>query len=88
MESPGATLLDGDLMGIVKARQLSQATMRNIRLNLAFGHNMLGVPVAAGALCPFFEILLSPVVAAAAMEVSSVSVIANSLRLRASKLEG
>ncbi len=90
MESAGVTLLHGDLMGIVKARQLSQATMRNIRLNLwfAFGYNVLGIPIAAGALYPFFGILLSPVVAAAAMALSSVSVIANSLRLRASKLEG
>lgn len=90
MESAGVTLLHGDLMGIVKARQLSQATMRNIRLNLwfAFGYNVLGIPIAAGALYPFFGILLSPVVAAAAMALSSVSVIANSLRLRARKLEG
>ena len=78
----------GDLMGIVKARQLSLATMSNIRLNLwfAFGYNVLGVPIAAGVLYPFFGILLSPVVAAAAMALSSVSVIANSLRLRRSKL--
>ncbi len=90
MESSGVTLLHGDLMGIVKARQLSQATMGNIRLNLwfAFGYNVLGIPIAAGVLYPFFGILLSPVVAAAAMALSSVSVIANSLRLRASKLEG
>ncbi|MCU4117997.1 copper-transporting P-type ATPase [Variovorax sp. N23] len=90
MESAGVTLLHGDLMGIVKARQLSQATMRNIRLNLwfAFGYNVLGIPIAAGVLYPFFGILLSPVVAAAAMALSSVSVIANALRLRASKLEG
>lgn len=89
MESSGVTLLHGDLMGIVKARQLSRATMGNIRLNLwfAFGYNVLGIPVAAGVLYPFFGILLSPVVAAAAMALSSVSVIANSLRLRASKLE-
>jgi Cu+-exporting ATPase len=88
MESSGITLLHGDLMGIVKARRLSQATMRNIRLNLwfAFGYNALGIPVAAGVLYPFFGILLSPVVAAAAMALSSVSVIANSLRLRKSRL--
>ncbi len=88
MESSGITLLQGDLMGIVKARQLSQATMSNIRLNLwfAFGYNVLGIPIAAGLLYPFFGILLSPVVAAAAMALSSVSVIANSLRLRTSKL--
>lgn len=88
MESSGITLLQGDLMGIVKARQLSQATMSNIRLNLwfAFGYNVLGIPIAAGVLYPFFGILLSPVVAAAAMALSSVSVIANSLRLRTSKL--
>ena len=89
MESSGVTLLHGDLMGIVKARQLSQATMRNIRLNLwfAFGYNVLGIPVAAGLLYPFFGILLSPVVAAAAMALSSVSVITNSLRLRTAKLD-
>lgn len=88
MESSGVTLLHGDLMGIVKARQLSKATMGNIRLNLwfAFGYNVLGIPVAAGVLYPFFGILLSPVVAAAAMALSSVSVIANSLRLRTAKL--
>lgn len=89
MESSGITLLQGDLMGIVKARQLSQAAMSNIRLNLwfAFGYNVLGIPIAAGVLYPFFGVLLSPVVAAGAMALSSVSVIANSLRLRASKLE-
>ena len=89
MESAGVTLLHGDRMGIVKARQLSRATMRNIRLNLwfAFGYNVLGIPIAAGVLYPFFGILLSPVVAAAAMALSSVSVIANSLRLRSSRLE-
>jgi Cu+-exporting ATPase len=88
MESSGVTLLHGDLMGIVKARQLSKATMGNIRLNLwfAFGYNVLGIPIAAGVLYPFFGILLSPVVAAAAMALSSVSVIANSLRLRAARL--
>ena len=89
MESSGVTLLHGDLMGIVKARQLSRATMGNIRLNLwfAFGYNVLGIPVAAGLLYPFFGILLSPVVAAAAMALSSVSVIANSLRLRTARLD-
>jgi len=87
MESSGVTLLHGDLLGIVRARQLSRATMRNIRLNLwfAFGYNALGIPVAAGVLYPFFGILLSPVVAAAAMALSSVSVITNSLRLRRSR---
>jgi Cu+-exporting ATPase len=84
MESSGITLLKGDLMGIVKARQVSQATMRNIRQNLffAFVYNVAGIPLAAGVLYPFFGLLLSPVVAAAAMALSSVSVIANSLRLR------
>jgi Cu+-exporting ATPase len=88
MESSGVTLLRGDLMGIVRARRLSQATMRNIRLNLgfAFGYNAIGIPIAAGLLYPFFGVLLSPEIAAAAMALSSVSVIANSLRLRASKL--
>ncbi len=84
MESAGITLLKGDLTGIVRARKLSQAVMRNIRQNLffAFIYNALGVPVAAGALYPFFGILLSPIIAAAAMALSSVSVVANSLRLR------
>ena len=84
MESAGITLVKGDLMGIVKARKLSHATMRNIRQNLffAFVYNVLGVPVAAGLLYPFFGILLSPVIASAAMAFSSVSVITNSLRLR------
>ncbi|MET0543022.1 MAG: copper-translocating P-type ATPase, partial [Variovorax sp.] len=88
MESAGVTLLHGDLLGIVRARRLSQATMRNIRLNLwfAFGYNALGIPIAAGLLYPFFGVLLSPVVAAAAMALSSVSVIANSLRLRLQRL--
>ncbi|MGQ3054258.1 MAG: copper-transporting P-type ATPase [Roseateles sp.] len=88
MESSGVTLLQGDLMGIVRARRLSQATMKNIRTNLffAFFYNVVGIPIAAGVLYPFFGILLSPVVAAAAMALSSVSVIANSLRLRASKV--
>jgi Cu+-exporting ATPase len=83
IESAGITLLTGDLMGLVRARQLSQATMRNIRQNLAFAflYNAAGVPIAAGALYPLFGILLSPVVGAAAMALSSVSVIANALRL-------
>jgi Cu+-exporting ATPase len=84
MESGGITLIKGDLRGIVRARRLSQATMRNIRQNLffAFVYNSLGVPLAAGVLYPFFGILLSPIIAAAAMSFSSVSVITNSLRLR------
>jgi len=84
MESAGVTLLKGDLTGIVRARQLSRATMRNIRQNLffAFIYNAAGVPIAAGVLYPFFGILLSPIIAAAAMALSSVSVVANSLRLR------
>jgi Cu+-exporting ATPase len=84
MESAGITLLKGDLTGIVRARRLSRAAMRNIRQNLffAFIYNALGVPVAAGVLYPFFGILLSPIIAAAAMALSSVSVVANSLRLR------
>jgi Cu+-exporting ATPase len=84
MESAGITLLRGDLRGIVQARRLSRATMRNIRQNLffAFVYNLLGVPVAAGALYPFFGRLLSPMMASAAMTFSSVSVIANALRLR------
>ncbi len=88
MESAGITLVKGDLLGIVRARRLSRATMQNIRQNLffAFVYNILGVPLAAGALYPFFGILLSPVIASAAMAFSSVSVIANSLRLRKVKL--
>ncbi|MCB9990663.1 MAG: copper-translocating P-type ATPase [Rhodospirillales bacterium] len=84
MESAGVTLLKGDLIGIVRARKLSVATMNNIRQNLffAFVYNTAGVPVAAGVLYPFFGILLSPIIAAAAMSLSSVSVIANALRLR------
>jgi Cu+-exporting ATPase len=84
MESAGITLVKGDLAGIVRARKLSQATMRNIRQNLffAFIYNSVGVPIAAGVLYPFFGWLLSPIVAAAAMSFSSVSVITNSLRLR------
>ena len=88
MESGGITLVKGDLAGIVRARKLSQATMRNIRQNLffAFVYNSLGVPIAAGVLYPFFGLLLSPILAAAAMSLSSVSVISNSLRLRKVKL--
>jgi len=84
MESAGVTLVKGDLRGIVRARKLSRATMRNIRQNLffAFVYNSLGVPVAAGVLYPFFGLLLSPMIAAAAMSFSSVSVITNALRLR------
>jgi P-type Cu+ transporter len=84
IESAGVTLLKGDLTGIVRARRLSQATMRNIRQNLlfAFIYNAAGVPIAAGVLYPVFGILLSPIIAAAAMALSSVSVVGNSLRLR------
>jgi Cu+-exporting ATPase len=88
MESAAVTLVKGDLRGIVRARRLSRATMRNIRQNLffAFFYNVLGVPIAAGVLYPFAGILLSPVVASAAMTFSSVSVIANALRLRRAPL--
>ncbi len=88
MESAGVTLVKGDLRGIARARRLSRATMRNIRQNLffAFVYNALGVPVAAGVLSPFFGLLLSPMIAAAAMSFSSVSVIANALRLRRVRL--
>jgi Cu+-exporting ATPase len=88
IESAGVTLLGGELAGILKARRLSRAVMRNIRQNLffAFVYNAAGVPIAAGVLYPVFGILLSPVIAAAAMSVSSVSVIANALRLRATRL--
>jgi P-type Cu+ transporter len=84
MESAGVTLVQGDLRGIVRARRLSRATMSNIRQNLffAFVYNALGVPVAAGVLYPFFGLLLSPMIASAAMAFSSFSVIANALRLR------
>ncbi len=84
MESAGVTLVKGDLRGIVRARRLSRATMRNIRQNLffAFIYNSLGVPVAAGVLYPVFGLLLSPILAAAAMSFSSVSVITNALRLK------
>jgi Cu+-exporting ATPase len=88
MESAGITLVKGDLRGIVRARQLSRATMRNIRQNLffAFIYNTLGVPLAAGVLYPFFGLLLSPMIAAAAMSFSSVSVVGNALRLNRMKL--
>jgi Cu+-exporting ATPase len=88
MESAGVTLVKGDLRGIVRARRLSRATMRNIRQNLffAFIYNSLGVPVAAGVLYPFFGLLLSPMIAAAAMSFSSVSVISNALRLRRARI--
>ena len=88
MESAGVTLVKGDLRGVARARRLSQATMRNIRQNLffAFIYNTLGVPVAAGVLYPVFGLLLSPMIAAAAMSFSSVSVIGNALRLRGLKL--
>jgi Cu+-exporting ATPase len=88
MQSAGVTLVKGDLAGIARARLLSRATMRNIRQNLvlAFVYNVLGIPVAAGALYPTFGLLLSPIIAAAAMSLSSVSVIANSLRLRFARL--
>ena len=88
MESAGVTLVKGDLRGIVRTRQLSRATMHNIRQNLSFAfiYNLAGVPIAAGVLYPFFGILLSPIIAAAAMSFSSVSVISNSLRLRRVKL--
>ncbi len=88
MESAGITLLKGDLLGIAKARQLSRRTMRNIRQNLffAFFYNAAGVPIAAGVLFPAFHLLLNPMLAAAAMSLSSVSVIANALRLRGLKL--
>jgi Cu+-exporting ATPase len=90
MESAGVTLLKGDLRGIVRARRLSRATMRNIRQNLffAFIYNAAGVPIAAGILYPTFGILLSPLIGALAMSLSSVSVISNALRLRYAKLDG
>jgi len=88
MESAGITLLAGDLRGIARARTLSRATMRNIRQNLffAFAYNSIGIPIAAGVLYPFFGLLLSPIIASAAMTFSSVSVITNALRLRRAKL--
>jgi len=89
METGGITLIKGDLRGIVKARRLGQHTMSNIRQNLffAFFYNELGVPLAAGVLYPFFGLLLSPMIAAAATSFSSVSVIGNSLRLRSANCE-
>ncbi|MDP9095957.1 MAG: HAD family hydrolase, partial [Pseudomonadota bacterium] len=88
IQSAGVTLVKGDLAGIARARSLSRKTMRNIRQNLvfAFAYNAVGIPVAAGVLYPVFGILLSPVVAALAMSLSSVSVIGNALRLRAARL--
>jgi Cu+-exporting ATPase len=88
IESAGVTLLKGDLQGLVRARRLSRAVMRNIRQNLVFAfiYNVAGVPVAAGVLYPVFGLLLSPQIAAAAMALSSVSVITNALRLRVAKL--
>ena len=88
IESAGVTLLKGDLQGLVKARRLSRAVMRNIRQNLVFAfiYNVAGVPIAAGVLYPVFGWLLSPQIAAAAMALSSVSVITNALRLRAARL--
>lgn len=88
MQSAGVTLVKGDLRGIAKAIRLSRATMCNIRENLffAFLYNAVGVPVAAGALYPFFGLLLSPIIAGAAMSLSSVSVVGNALRLRKVKI--
>jgi P-type Cu+ transporter len=88
IQSAGITLLHGDLRGIVRAVKLSRATMRNIRQNLvfAFGYNALGIPVAAGVLYPFLGLLLSPMIAGAAMSFSSVSVIGNALRLNRIRL--
>jgi Cu+-exporting ATPase len=88
MESAGITLLGGDLTGIVRARKLAVATLRNIKQNLffAFAYNAIGIPIAAGLLYPVFGVLLSPMIAAAAMSLSSVSVISNALRLRRVKL--
>jgi Cu+-exporting ATPase len=89
MQSAAVTLVKGDLRGIVRAIRLSRATLKNIKQNLffAFVYNALGVPIAAGVLYPFFGLLLNPMIAAAAMSVSSVSVIANSLRLRTQTLD-
>lgn len=88
MQSAGVTLVKGDLAGIMRARTLSRATMRNIRQNLAFAfiYNVAGVPLAAGVLYPSLGLLLSPIVAALAMALSSVSVIANALRLRSIRI--
>ena len=88
IESASVTLLKGDLSGLVRARRLSAATMRNIRQNLfwAFFYNAAGVPIAAGVLYPVFGLLLSPIIAAAAMAMSSLSVVGNALRLRRARL--
>jgi P-type Cu+ transporter len=88
IESAGVTLVKGDLRGLARTRKLSRATMRNIRQNLffAFIYNVLGVPIAAGVLYPIFGLLLSPMIASAAMTFSSVTVIANALRLRSVNL--
>jgi Cu+-exporting ATPase len=88
LESASVTLVRGDLRGILRARRISEATMANIRQNLffAFVYNALGVPIAAGVLYPVFGVLLSPMIAAAAMSLSSVSVIANALRLRGAEI--
>ena len=88
MESAGVTLVKGDLQGIVRARRLSRMTMANIRQNLffAFAYNTAGIPIAAGILYPFFGLLLSPMIAAGAMSLSSVSVISNALRLRTQRV--
>ncbi len=88
MESAAVTLVKGDLRAIARARRLSHRTMKNIKQNLvfAFGYNSLGIPIAAGILYPFFGLLLSPMIAAAAMSFSSVSVISNALRLRRLRL--
>jgi len=89
MESAGLTLLKGDLRGVVRAVNLARATMRNIKQNLffAFVYNAVGVPIAAGVLYPVFGVTLSPIVAAAAMSLSSVSVVGNALRLRNASLD-
>jgi P-type Cu+ transporter len=89
MESAGLTLLKGDLRGVVRGVELARATMHNIKQNLffAFVYNALGVPIAAGVLYPFFGILLSPIIAATAMSLSSVSVVGNALRLRNAQLD-
>jgi Cu+-exporting ATPase len=88
IQSAGITLVKGDLAGIARARTLSRLTMRNIRENLvfAFAYNVVGIPIAAGVLFPAFGLLLSPMIAALAMSFSSVSVIANALRLRSARL--
>lgn len=89
MESAGVTLVKGDLTGIVRARKLSKATMANIKQNLFFAYiyNSLGVPIAAGVLYPFFGILLSPIILATAMSLSSLSVVGNALRLKMVKIK-